>query len=255
MGDISLADLAAICELHGLEYLPYPFFSRTWLWADAHDKTIPDRLTDGDLHIFHDWIKAYTHADIWVECQVQHSDPDARAVRIAACRRGDRSAFLASQRPDQDVVDVYSVPPFDMGSAVAASVELTAPGAHARIVAPPFFAGLNRDDTNGHASAAPGLLLPVAAPRPAGKVVPRSDVTAMAVVQSRCEPAREWGLGQDRKAVGWVRVRDDGEYVYAPDFSHATPLTEQQLSKRIDRLIAADVAKLRQVRAVIEPPP
>lgn len=70
----------------------------------------------------------------------------------------------------------------------------------------------------------------------------------MAVIQSRCDPAREWGLGQGRKAVGWVRVRDDGEYIYNPDFSHATPVTPQTLGKRIDQLIIEDVAVLRQRR-------
>ncbi|WP_264033363.1 hypothetical protein [Mycolicibacillus koreensis] len=36
MGSIGLADLAAICQIEGLEYLPYPFFTHTWLWGASH---------------------------------------------------------------------------------------------------------------------------------------------------------------------------------------------------------------------------
>lgn len=36
VGSIGLADLAAICQIEGLEYLPYPFFTHTWLWGASH---------------------------------------------------------------------------------------------------------------------------------------------------------------------------------------------------------------------------
>lgn len=242
-----MADLAAICALRGLEHLPHPFFTRTWLWGiSRQNESVQDRLADGDLHVFHGWVKAYAHADIWVECQAHYSSPDTPALRIAACRAGELG-FLASQRPDEDIVDVFSVPPYEIGSAVAASVGLTTPGTHSRIVAPSFFAGLHRDSAGDHGDDYQVSFDRVDVRRPTA-TVPRSDVTAMAVIQSRCDPAREWGLGQGRKAVGWVRVRDDGEYIYNPDFSHATPVTPQTLGKRIDQLIIEDVAVLRQRR-------
>lgn len=250
VGSIGLADLAAICWLEGLEYLPYPFFTHTWLPGIAPQSgTIADRLADGDLRDFRPWMKAYTQADIWVECQVHYSAPETPAVRIAACRIND-SGFVAAQQPGKDMVDVFTVSAYEIGSAIAASVGLTTPGTHSRIIAPPFFIELGRtaDDTN--TSEDHGVLVPVASRGRTGTGVLESDVTAMAVVQSRCDPAREARLGQGRKAVGWLRVRDDGEYIYAPDFSHATPVTPQILGKQIDQMIGKDVAVLRHRRRV-----
>lgn len=251
VGSIRLADLAGICQLEGLECLPYPFFTHTWLWgASHHSDAIADRLTDGDLRDFRPWVTAYTRADIWVECQVHYSSPDTPPVQIAACRRND-SGFVAAQQPGEDMVDVFAVSAYEIGSAIASSVGLTTPGTHPRILAPSFFSGLVR--ANGNAGASEDYHVsfePVAGPRRTGTVVPRSDVTAMGVIQSRCDPARKWGLGRGGKAVGWVRVRDDGEYIYSPDFSHATPVTPQILGKRIDQMIGQDVAVLRQRRQV-----
>jgi hypothetical protein len=47
-----------------------------------------------------------------------------------------------------------------------------------------------------------------------------------------------------------VQIREDGDYVYQPDFSHAEPMTEQKLAHRIDQLIAEDVAVLSGRREV-----
>jgi hypothetical protein len=48
--------------------------------------------------------------------------------------------------------------------------------------------------------------------------------------------------------VVWVRIYDDGEYIYVPDHSHARPMTKSLLHEQIDRLIADDVAILREFR-------
>ena len=57
VGSITVADLAAICALRGLEQLPYPFFTRTWGIA-RQSEAVQERLADGDLHVFQGWIKS-----------------------------------------------------------------------------------------------------------------------------------------------------------------------------------------------------
>jgi hypothetical protein len=45
-----------------------------------------------------------------------------------------------------------------------------------------------------------------------------------------------------------VRIKDDGEYLYQPDFGEAKPMSRPMLAERIDRLISEDVKALRQFR-------
>ena len=71
---------------------------------------------------------------------------------------------------------------------------------------------------------------------PTAAMVSNADVAALATVQSHCQPARSSGVDWDKNFAVWVQVRGDGDYIYNPDFSHAVPVTEQNLSERIDRL-------------------
>lgn len=249
VGSIDLVDLVGICELQGREGLPYPFW-RTQAESSVQDaSSLADRFTDGDLRVFREWAQAYVHADIWVECRVNYSseDPD---MRILAYRAG-QSGFFASQRPGEDVVDVFTLSPYELGAAIAGSVGLTTPGADTQIVIPGYlekFMGRVDDADDGDYEVE--VSRPVSRPRRLGSVVQGADVTVMATVQSRCQPAREWGVNWGQKVVVWVQINDDGDYIYSPDFSHAIPVTAQNLSKRIDQLIAKDVAALRQARGL-----
>src|ERR1700759_1864305 len=78
--------------------------------------------------------------------------------------------------------------------------------------------------------------------------IPASEVTAYSTIQSHWRPTRKWGLDRGKRALVWVRINDDGEYIYVPDHSHARPMTQSFLQEQIDRLIADDVAILREFR-------
>ena len=71
-------------------------------------RSVPDRLNHGDLRTFRRCAAAYAHADIRVECHVQYIPADTPSIRVVAHRVGDLG-FLAKQRPDEDVIDVYEV--------------------------------------------------------------------------------------------------------------------------------------------------
>jgi hypothetical protein len=256
VGSIDLQDLAALCEFLGHEYLPYPLMqtrpahsaARSRHDADA-SSSFADRFEHGDLKVFREWMNAYAKADIWIESRILYNPADTPHARILAYRAGE-AGFFAWQRPGEDIVDVYRVSAYELGVAIADSVGLTGPGTYSRIIVPKyvdyFRAPANEsmgDDYNF------SILRPVAVrPRATGTVVKNADVAAVATVQSHCNPAHAWGVDWTKKFLVWVAVRNDGEYIYTPDFSRATPLTTQILSDRIDQIIAEDVAALRQRR-------
>ncbi|WP_165618347.1 ESX secretion-associated protein EspG [Mycobacterium talmoniae] len=252
MGSIHLADLARTCDHHGYEHLPYPFMPETISRRDGHntDESPPfsDRFDRGDPRIVREWMEAYARADIWVECRVIHSYADTLDTRILAFRAGTKG-FFATQQPNTDTVEVFELSPYELGAAVASSVGLTKSGSHPRIVIPKYVNYFREPANDTEAGDGEfSVLRPVRSTRAGANVtvVSNAEVTALAIVQSHCEPARGWGIDWDKKFVPWVHVRDDGDYIYTADFSHAAPLTEKDLSDRIDRLIAHDVAVLRE---------
>ncbi|MDP7704673.1 MULTISPECIES: hypothetical protein [unclassified Mycobacterium] len=150
LGSIELADLTALFVLQGHENPPYPFMSSA---PDAASlASVSHRFSDGDLSVFRTWVKAYQDADIWLECRLLHNRDDIPDIRILAYR-ADQSGFFASQRPHEDVVDVYQLSPYDLGPAVAASIGSTGPGSRGRIVIPKYenyFGGPSPDDEDDY---------------------------------------------------------------------------------------------------------
>jgi hypothetical protein len=209
--------------------------------ASAYTITVPDRLKYGDLSPFQAFITAYTQADIRVECHVQYIPADTASVRIMACRLDDRG-FFSTQHPDDDVVDVYTVDPFQLGMAISEAVSFTEPGRHPRIVIPEYAPRQQAVYDTGDFEISHRMNSSTEL------TIPASEVCAFATVQSHMYPTRKWGVDREKYKLVWVRVEDDGDYIYAPDNSHATPLTASRLQDRVDRLIADDIAVLRQLR-------
>lgn len=245
LGSISLLDLKIISEFYGRAFMPYPFMQTLPDHFDdldeynAYATSVPDRYNHGDLHEFHRWFSTYLEADLRVECSVQEIGSDSAGLRMLAHRCGE-DGFLAIQKPD-DSAEVLTLSPYDLGAAIAGSVELTGPGTHREIVIPEYA----RPAVGG-----PDDMVSVQQQHSTqmSKTVPRADVVVFARVQSHWQHTREWGFDSTRSAVVWVRIRDDGEYMYVPDLTCAKPMGAQHLSERIDRLIAKDVQILRELR-------
>lgn len=249
VGRIGLNDLAAISEFSGRDFLPYPFVFRRPVEGDSYDNavTAPDRFKHGDLQLFKPWFTTYMSADIRVECEVRHlGGVDTPKQRIMAHRSG-QSGFIATQSGD-DPVEVFALSPFELGPAVAGTAALTKPGKNPRIVIPEYVppaAPRTRGDTEV------GALAPL---NRTGVFsydytkVPETAVTMYATAQSHWQPARNWGLDRYKRAIAWVGIKGDGDYIYTPDNSHATPLNARILSERINQLIAEDVLALRAFR-------
>lgn len=244
VGRIELRNVNAISEFYGRDFIPYPFMVRDPIHSarNAEDAdSVPDRFNHGDLRIFKQWFTTYRSADIRVECNVQYLGVDTPSLRILAHRSGE-FGFLATQHLS-DAVDVFALSPYELGAAVAGSVKPTKPGKHAKIVIPEYIPRKSRpvDDPGTPFS------VPIVTSNAAVKV-PESDVTVYATVQSHWQPARNWGLDPTKDTVVWVRVNDDGDYIYVPDYSHAKPMTVRDLRDGIDRLIGQDVSSLKVSR-------
>jgi hypothetical protein len=250
VGSIDLIDLDVLSRLHGRDFLPYPFMltrpSRFSTQREFEDyaRSVPDRFRSGDLRIFQRSFASYLYFDIRVECHVQYIPPDNASIRAVACRVGD-FGYLAKQRAEEDVIDVYEISPYDLGPAIADSVALTKPGSRSEVVIPEYEA---KYAPTANVYAAEGFSVRSVVATSTAAEVRRADVTAFATVQSHWRPTRRWGFDRRKKAVIWVRIKDDGEYIFAPDFSVARPMTRQMLAERTDRLIAEDVKSLRDFR-------
>jgi hypothetical protein len=249
VGCIDLTDLHAISLYRGREFMPYPFVVRDPKQCNLYGRRTdgvgpaPDRFNHGDLRVFRQWFTTYLSADIWVECNVQYLSADTPSQRILAHRSGG-FGFMATQTAGH-AVDVFTLPPHELGSAVAGSAALTKPGKRTKMVIPeyiPQVAGLAAAD------GVPGRLsIPITASAAIPRV-PDSEVTVYATVQSHWRPAREWGFDRTKDAAVWVRIKDDGDYLYEPDYSHAKPMTARSLRDGVNRLIGEDISALKRFR-------
>jgi hypothetical protein len=248
VGSIDLVDVDILSRNFGRDFLPYPLmFTRPTRFptADAYNEyaaTVPDRFADGDLEKFEKWASSYAYADLRVECHVQYIPADTPSVRLVANRLGD-NGFLAQQRGDDDVVDVDEISAYQLGAVIADTVVLAKPGRRARIAVPEYVRPAvavpeSRDFSVHDTFTDTGV-----------ETVARSDIAAYGTVQSHWRPVRRWGFDAGKNAALFVRVRDDGDYLYEDaSLTAARPMDRQALAQRIDRLIAEDVAVLRRVR-------
>lgn len=249
IGSIDLLDLDIISRSYGRDFLPYPFMlTRSSKFVSEKDfrdyaTSVPDRFNHGDLRVFRRWAAAYAYSDIRVECRVQYIASDTPSIRIVAHRVGELG-YLATQRADEDVVDVFEVPPLDLSRAIVESIDLVKPGDRSDIVIPEY---LGSPETT---EASEDFTIREEDDAANGTEIRRADVTAFGTVQSHWRPTRRWGFDRGKEAAIWVRIRDDGEYLYAKDFSRARPMRDATLAERIDALIAEDVKVVRNFRGV-----
>jgi hypothetical protein len=247
VGSIDLVDLDIISRFYGRDFLPFPFMlTRPSSFATQHElddyaRSVPDRFNHGDLRIFRRWAASYAYADIRVECHVQYIPAETPSVRVVGSRVGELG-YIAKQRPDDDVVDVYELSPYALGRAVADSVVVTKPGSRSEIVIPEWA------PRSENAYAAEDFSLHPIVDTPSATEIRPAEVTAYGTVQSHWRPTRRWGFDRRKNAVVWVRIKDDGEYIYTTDFGKAVPMTLRRLAEQTDQLIAEDVAVLREFR-------
>ncbi|MCV7063018.1 hypothetical protein H7I76_26820 [Mycolicibacterium vaccae] len=246
VGAMELLDLQLINERDGRDSLPYPFMlTRPTRFEFVDDVApyaaqLPDRLRSGDLSTFAR-VSGCVAACRRHSCRSRpvHPSRHTEYPRTGFSHRAGRLPAGATARGGRPgCVHDLAV---ELGAAVAAAMGLQDPGRHPRIVIPeyvPIRPAIVDDDVvvaHHEVVADPGVKVSV------------SQLSAYAKVQSNWRPAREWGIDSGKESLTWIRVKDDGDYLGAPDRSSGIPLTAALLSERIDGLIAADIEMLREV--------
>jgi hypothetical protein len=245
VGAIDLLDIGVFGESFGRSFLPYPFtYTEPTRFATAQSaadyaRTVPDRFQYGDLASFAGPLRTCEAADIRVECHVQYIPDTTPSLRLVACRQGE-VGFVAVQRPDADVVDIYAVSPYELGSVVCDFVSFDRPGRHPSIVVPEFAPRDRAEFDDGD------FVLRDEVESPTHVAILSKALSVYSVIQSHWRPARELGPDRSKAAVVWIRVDGDGDYIYEPEYACARPMSDSTLQRRIDQLIADDVAVLRE---------
>lgn len=247
VGALELLDLQLITERQGHESLPYPFMLTRPTRFEFVDEIagyashLPDRLHSGDLSVFAGCLRALARADITVTGHVQYLPADTPSIRVLAFSAG-QAGYLLEQRADADVVDVYAVPPFELGPAIASAMSLEQPGTHPRILNPEYVPAQPAVEDEADVVVRHGMHTE------AGVMVSISQVSAYGTVQSDWRPMGEWGVDPRKESLIWVRIADDGDYLGTTDRSSGIPLTAAILRDRIDDLISDDLETLREAR-------
>lgn len=256
VGSIALSEVEVLSRFAGRTFLPFPFLlsgPRSYLHEgdyESYAAAVLDRFWYGDLNVFLPWARAYHAADIHVECRVMYADPDDLPTRIVAHRK-DQAGYLAEQGPEQ-MIEVYTVSPYELGSAVAGAAKLTRPGAHPEIGLPEVLVPRiwrARHDVEPDEDFDDVVTFRARAAHSRVPEIPLAELATTATVQSHWRPVRKWGFDQGKNAVVWATVRNGGDYICSPGSRNAKPMTPLDLGRRIDELIAEDVAALRAARA------
>lgn len=242
IGSMAPFDLIVLAKYVGMEDLPFPFlgcdqrsFGTIEECRGYEDVVISSYLAEEERCI-NRWFASYLHADIWVECVTQ-------LLPMLAHRQG-QAGYFAVQRSDDFAIDVYSVSPYNLGSAIAAGTSLTKPGGKDRVVLPgmPIPALAEQSADSGGFS----ISHTVAPPTISVLTAPYGEST----VQSRHQPARERWWDFTRPRLNWVSVDGDGDYIVEPGGKYFMPMSRQALTRRIDELIASDVKAVRAARGL-----
>ena len=206
VGEVDLADLAEIGRLQGRDGLPYPFaYTRPQKQYGRRVASVADRLDHRDLRPFRGWIDAYIDADIWVACRVHYRNPDAPDRRILAYYAG-QAGYIAAQRSNDDVVEVSEVSAADLGASIAGSVGLIRPGRTQPGIVIPGYVGYFVDEATPDDDEVYAVRVGDRSPQHEHPVVDDGAVTALAIIQSRWQPPRRWGVDWTKSVR---RVRTD----------------------------------------------
>ena len=249
----STVGLTEQAQLHGLHYLPYPLHTpppptNTTAAASGTEQPRPPQH----------WLGTYRTADLRVTACTFHSDTAIADRRILAWRT-DGVGYLATQH-DHDTINVFGIDVRDIAAAVAEQINLSGRGQHPRVVVPHYrgyFAALTTTATSPDATA-PGtpaepheqpLMQPVHTSQPTHTVIPDDDISAVTIIQATTTPAQGWGPDWTQPFAVHIAANGDGDYLYNPNHTHATPTDTTTLTRRIITLIAAQTPARLQMRA------
>jgi hypothetical protein len=201
VGVIDLGDLSAISRLNGRDGLPYPFaHAHPHKQSEKLSAAGVDRLDREDLSEFRGWMDAYIAVDIWVACRVHHRNSDTPGRRILAYYAG-QTGYIAAQRINEDVVEVSELSAVDLGAVIAGSVGLIRPGRMQPGIVIPGYVGYFAHEATPDDDEVYAVCVGDRSSQHEHPVLTDEDVAAIALIQSRWQPARKWGVDRTKTVV------------------------------------------------------
>jgi hypothetical protein len=247
LGTLTVLDLHIFCQEYGRGSLPYPFrFTKPTPYEYDHELNgyragLLQRFAAGEFDHLRRWLDVQLRqAEIRVEAMFMTASEVTAAV---SATRWQEVGFIANQDAE-DVISVYQLSAYDIGPEIGKLAQLSGkPGSNPRVAVPSL-----RIHSRAQPRASASIIVDEVKATDPVTVLAFDDLVAGGEIHTDYRPPTRWGPDRTKEFVGWLTAAD-GDYVVQAPYEYATPVTRAQLIDKIDRLIAADVAELRELRA------
>src|SRR3954471_18338934 len=252
LGTLTVLELQIFCQEYGRGSLPYPFrLTNRVPYEYEHEFSqfradLIERFTAGEFDRLRRWLDVQMRdAEIRVESMVMNVNEVSAAL---SATRWQDLGFIAIQDAD-DIISVSQLSAYDLGPEIGRLAALSGkPGSHPKVTVP----SLNiRSRSRQHASTGSMIVDEVKVVDP-GIVIPFEQLVGGAEIHTDYRPPKRWRPDRTKEFIGWLNTAD-GDYVVQAPYEYATPVTRKQLIAKIDALIAADAAEIRELREIEDP--
>jgi ESAT-6 protein secretion system EspG family protein len=248
LGTLTVLELHIFCQEYGRGFLPYPFrFTKPvpYVYEDELSRFRADlieRLKAGEFDHLRRWLDVQIRE---AEIRVESMSMNASEVTAAlSATRWHDVGFIANQDAD-DVISVSQLSAYDLGPEIGKLAGLSdRPGSHPKVTVP----SLNIQ-MRSQAPSSPQSVIVDEVRAVDSMAIPREDLVAGGEIYTDHRPPKRWRPDRTKDFIGWLTTAD-GDYLVQAPYEYATPVTRKQLSDKIDRLIAADAAELRELRDI-----
>jgi hypothetical protein len=251
LGTLTVLELHVFCQEYGRGALPYPFrFTKPvpYQYEDelnGYRADLIERFTAGEFDHLRRWLDVQMRE---AEIRIESMSMDASEVTAAlSATRWQELGFIASQDTD-DVISVVQLSAYDLGPEIGRLAALSGkPGSHPKVTIP----SLNIQ-TRSKPLSSTGSIIADEVEAVDSVVIPFEDLVAGGEIYTDYLPPKRWQPDRTKEFIGWLNTAY-GDYVVQAPYEFATPVTRKQLIAKIDRLIAADAAEVRELRALEDP--
>jgi hypothetical protein len=252
LGTLTVLELHMFCQEYGRGSLPYPFrFTKPvpYVYEDDLNRFRADlieRFTAGEFDHLRRWLDVQMRE---AEIRVESMSMNASEVTAAlSATRWQDLGFVANQDAD-DVISVTQLSAYDLGPEIGRRAALSdKPGAHPKVTVP----SLNIQTRSQPPPSSTESVIVDEVKAVDSVVIPFDDLVAGGEIYTDHRPPKGWRPDRTKEFIGWLNTAH-GDYVVQAPYEFATPVTRKQLGDKIDRLIAADAAELRELRALEDP--
>jgi hypothetical protein len=250
LGTVTVLELHLFCQEYGRGSLPYPFrFTKPvpYVYEDdlnGYRTDLIERFTAGEFDHLRRWLDVQMReAEIRVEAMSMNASEITAAL---SATRWQDLGFVANQDAD-DVISVTQLSAYDLGPEIGRRAALSGtPGSHPKVTVPSLNIQIRSQPPSSTGSVIVDEVKVVDS-----VVIPFEDLVAGGEIYTDHRPPKRWRHDRTKEFIGWLNTVH-GDYVVQKPYEYATPVTRKQLIHKIDNLIAADAAEVRELRALDE---